>query len=74
MRVTDQLLQHREEMTPSERQLLNVLLDYYPLSGLGSITELAANASVSTTTVARLLQKKPVSRAIHSFRLPCGAS
>ena len=44
-------------MTPSERQLLSTLLDDYPIAGLGSITELAANASVSTTTVARMLQK-----------------
>ncbi|TQV67217.1 MurR/RpiR family transcriptional regulator [Aliiroseovarius halocynthiae] len=57
VRVTDQLLQHREDMTPSERQLMNAILDDYPLSGLGSITELAAAAAVSTTTVARLLQK-----------------
>ncbi len=44
-------------MTPTERQLLNTLLDDYPIAGLGSITELAQVASVSTTTVARMLQK-----------------
>jgi len=44
-------------MTPSERQLVSVLLDDYPMAGLGSITELASAASVSTTTVARMLQK-----------------
>lgn len=57
MRVTDRLLAHREKMTPSERQLVSVLLDDYPMAGLGSITELASTASVSTTTVARMLQK-----------------
>ncbi|WP_082677364.1 MurR/RpiR family transcriptional regulator [Ruegeria profundi] len=57
MRVTDRLLAHRDEMTPSERQLISVLLDDYPMAGLGSITELASSASVSTTTVARMLQK-----------------
>ncbi len=57
MRVTDRLLAHREKMTPSERQLVSVLLDDYPMAGLGSITELASAASVSTTTVARMLQK-----------------
>ncbi|WP_420586644.1 MurR/RpiR family transcriptional regulator [Ruegeria sp.] len=57
MRVTDRLLAHRDEMTPSERQLISVLLDDYPMAGLGSITELASAASVSTTTVARMLQK-----------------
>jgi DNA-binding MurR/RpiR family transcriptional regulator len=57
MAVSDRLLQHRDAMTPSERQLLNTLLDDYPIVGLGSITELASAASVSTTTVARMLQK-----------------
>lgn len=57
MRVTDRLIAHRDKMTPSERQLLGVLLDDYPMAGLGSITELAGTASVSTTTVARMLQK-----------------
>ncbi len=57
MRVTDRLLAHRDEMTPSERQLISVLLDDYPMAGLGTITELANAASVSTTTVARMLQK-----------------
>ena len=57
MTVSDRLIQHRDEMTPSERQLLNTLLDDYPIAGLGSITELAGAASVSTTTVARMLQK-----------------
>ncbi len=57
MRVTDRLVAHRDKMTPSERQLVSVLLDDYPMAGLGSITELASAASVSTTTVARMLQK-----------------
>ena len=57
MTVSDRLIAKRDEMTPSERQLLNTLLDDYPIVGLGSITELASAASVSTTTVARMLQK-----------------
>lgn len=57
MTVSDKLIQHRETMTPTERQLANALLDDYPIIGLGSITELANAASVSTTTVTRLLQK-----------------
>ena len=57
MTVSDRLIDHRDRMTPSERQLLNTLLDDYPIAGLGSITELANAASVSTTTVARMLQK-----------------
>lgn len=57
MTVSDKLMMHRDQMTPSERQLANTLLDDYPIVGLGSITELAQAASVSTTTVARMLQK-----------------
>lgn len=57
MAVSDRLLAQGDQMTPSERQLMGVLLDDYPIAGLGSITELASKASVSTTTVARMLQK-----------------
>lgn len=57
MTISEQILAQRDEMTPSERQLMNVLLDDYPIAGLCSITELAAKASVSTTTVTRMLQK-----------------
>ncbi|MDU8929944.1 MurR/RpiR family transcriptional regulator [Alisedimentitalea sp. MJ-SS2] len=57
MTVSARLIEHRDAMTPSERQLLNTLLDDYPIVGLGSITELASAAAVSTTTVARMLQK-----------------
>ena len=42
-------------MTPPEQQLVNVLLDDYPMAGLGSITELVSRASGSTTSVARML-------------------
>ena len=57
MTVSEQLIAHREGLTPSERQLVNLLLDDYPMAGLCSITELAAKASVSTTTITRMLQK-----------------
>lgn len=57
MTVADILISHRDALTPTERQLLNTLLDDYPIAGLGSITELANAACVSTTTVARMLQK-----------------
>lgn len=57
MTVSARLIEKRDAMTPTERQLLNTLLDDYPIVGLGSITELASAASVSTTTVARMLQK-----------------
>ncbi len=57
MTVSAKLIAKRDKMTPTERQLLTTLLDDYPIVGLGSITELASAASVSTTTVARMLQK-----------------
>lgn len=57
MTVSKQLVAHRDDLTPSERQLANTLLDDYPIVGLAGITELAAAASVSTTTVTRMLQK-----------------
>ncbi|NQZ72824.1 MAG: MurR/RpiR family transcriptional regulator [Dinoroseobacter sp.] len=57
MTVSNKLVAHRDEMTPSERQLANTLLDDYPIIGLSSITDLAQAASVSTTTVTRMLQK-----------------
>ncbi|WP_282094457.1 MurR/RpiR family transcriptional regulator [Epibacterium ulvae] len=57
MTISDKILAARDKMTPSERQLIGFLLDDYPIAGLGSITELAAKASVSTTTITRMLQK-----------------
>ena len=44
-------------MTRAERQLAEAILDNYPIPGLGSITELAELAKVSTPTVARMVQK-----------------
>jgi len=53
-----EMLQDRfGELTRAERQLAGVLLDNYPLSGLGRITEVAGNARVSPATVARMVQK-----------------
>jgi len=57
MTVSEKLLAHHEDLTRSERQLVAAVLDDYPIAGLGSITELAAHAEVSTTTITRLLQK-----------------
>ena len=57
MTVSAKLISHRDLLTPSERQLLTTLLDDYPIVGLGSMTELANAAGVSTTTVVRLLNK-----------------
>ncbi|MBL1438158.1 MAG: MurR/RpiR family transcriptional regulator [Rhodobacteraceae bacterium] len=44
-------------LTRAERQLANIILENYPVSGMGSITALAENAEVSTPTVARMARK-----------------
>ena len=46
-----------DTLTRAERQLANIILENYPVSGLGSITALAENAEVSTPTVARMARK-----------------
>ena len=52
------LLQQRfESMTRAERQLVNSLLENWPVSGLASITAIAQKAEVSTPTVARTVKK-----------------
>ncbi len=55
--VSEKFLAKRDSTTPSERQLINTILDEYPIAGLCTITELASKAGVSPTTVTRLLQK-----------------
>ncbi|GHF57887.1 MurR/RpiR family transcriptional regulator [Seohaeicola zhoushanensis] len=45
------------QLTRAERQLADVILENYPMSGLGSITRLAEKAGVSSPTVARMVQK-----------------
>ncbi|WP_428978287.1 MurR/RpiR family transcriptional regulator [Oricola thermophila] len=53
MRIQERM----ETLTPSERQIVSVLLQDYPVAGLGSITELARSAGVSTPTVIRTARK-----------------
>lgn len=55
--VSDLIRDHFEELTRTERQLANILLENYPVSCLGSITALAENANVSTPTVLRMVKK-----------------
>lgn len=53
-----QIIQQRlDDLTRSERQLANVLLQDYPIAGLQSITRLATAADVSTPTVIRMARK-----------------
>lgn len=55
--IAEKLQDRTEELTRAERQLSDVILRNYPVSGLGTITSLAEAADVSTPTVARLVQK-----------------
>ena len=55
--VAEKLRASTDDLTRSERQLSGVILQNYPVSGMGTITALAEAANVSTPTVARLVQK-----------------
>lgn len=55
--VQDKLNAVFASLTRAEKQLASVITDNYPVSGMGSITRLAEAASVSTPTVARMVQK-----------------
>ena len=55
--VAERIRSKFEDLTRAERQLANVMLDNYPVSGLGSITAVAEAADVSTPTVARMARK-----------------
>jgi DNA-binding MurR/RpiR family transcriptional regulator len=55
--VAERLQAHQRDLTRAERQVTDVILSNYPASGLGSITELAEAAGVSTPTIARMVQK-----------------
>ncbi len=57
MSIREQLQNRFDELTRAEKQLTQLLLQNYPASGLGSITDLAKRSGVSTPTVARLVQK-----------------
>ena len=53
MRMQDRM----DKLTASERKLVAVVLQDYPVGGLGSITKLAKSAGVSTPTVIRMARK-----------------
>ncbi len=46
-----------DELTRAERQLANLILENYPVSGMGSITAIAKASGVSSPTVARMARK-----------------
>ena len=55
--LDDQLRAALPDLTRAERQLATHVLAQYPVAALGSITQLAKAAAVSTPTVVRLTQK-----------------
>ena len=55
--IYERLQQWLDALTRAERQLANVLLENWPVSGPSSITSIAMSASVSPPTVARMAQK-----------------
>lgn len=57
MRIRDLLTREGLELTPSEARIAQVLLTDYPISGLGTATNLARRAGVSDPTVIRLVAK-----------------
>jgi DNA-binding MurR/RpiR family transcriptional regulator len=44
-------------LTRAERQLANTIVENYPVSGLGSITQVAEKAGVSSPTIVRMVKK-----------------
>ena len=55
--IEEQLRQAIDTMTRAERQLAGHVLRHYPVALLGSVTQLARAAQVSSPTVVRLAQK-----------------
>lgn len=55
--VRELIRENYKALTRSERKFAQSLLNNYPAAGLASITIVAANAEVSTPTVARTVQK-----------------
>jgi len=55
--IADRIQTAFDKLTRAERQLADSILENYPASGLGPIAALARDASVSTPTVARMVQK-----------------
>jgi len=55
--IAERLNEAFDTLTRAERQLASSLLENYPVSVLGSITNVAKNAEVSTPTVVRMVKK-----------------
>ena len=55
--VEEMIRAHSDAMTKIERQIASYLLRNYPVAALGSVTQLAKAAEVSSPSVIRLVQK-----------------
>jgi len=55
--VAEQLRRSLGELAPAERRVARALLAVYPAAGLGTVAGLAEEASTSSATVVRLVQK-----------------
>ncbi len=55
--VAERIRRKFDDLTPTERQLANTMLENYPVSGLGSITAIAEVADVSSPTAVRMAKK-----------------
>ncbi|MBD3661840.1 MAG: MurR/RpiR family transcriptional regulator, partial [Arenibacter algicola] len=55
--VAERIRTRFDSLTRAERQLANVIMENYPVSGLGSTTAVAEQAGVSTPTVVRMARK-----------------
>ncbi|MBL1421927.1 MAG: MurR/RpiR family transcriptional regulator [Alphaproteobacteria bacterium] len=55
--IAERIRSQFENLTKSERRLADVMLENYPISGLGSITTIAKSANVSTPSLVRMAKK-----------------
>ena len=55
--IVDSIGRAFASLTRAERQLANTIVENYPVSGLGSITQVAEKADVSSPTIVRMVKK-----------------
>jgi DNA-binding MurR/RpiR family transcriptional regulator len=55
--IADTIKQAFDSLTRAERQLANQILENYPVSGLGTITQVAEKSGVSSPTIVRMVKK-----------------
>ena len=55
--IADAISQAFDSLTRAERQLANTIVENYPVSGLGTITQVAEKSGVSSPTIVRMVKK-----------------